>query len=222
MRYCKKCNVIEPISFHQSHRFHGQSNSTTYNWCYRNSSIRNWKLCTDKNYNRIQMLLINHLSNLWYAIRRSSYDAFSLPASCHWSSFPQSSTADSGSNNSSHELYQDNLWFLFVFSKGSQKCNGTEIMIRPLKSSLNSILSMSRSRGSLFWDPEVLLRTLLTYVFISPPLHMWTSMFGRQPPWWWPGAGLWITEWTRDRWSPALKKQRDAFLPIVNTLQNEG
>jgi hypothetical protein len=33
---------------------------------------------------------------------------------------------------------------------------------------------------------------------------MLTSTFGRPPPWWWPGAGLQIIEWIRDRWSPPL------------------
>jgi hypothetical protein len=68
-------NVIEPISFH---RFHWLSNSTTYIWCYRHPSTSKWKMHTDKNYNWIQVLLINHLSNLSYVIRRSSCDAFSL------------------------------------------------------------------------------------------------------------------------------------------------
>jgi hypothetical protein len=44
MRYCKKCNVIVPISFHW---FHGPSNSSIYDWCYRYLSISRWKLYTD-------------------------------------------------------------------------------------------------------------------------------------------------------------------------------
>jgi hypothetical protein len=81
-------NVIEPISFH---RFHGQSDSTIQIdiWRYHHSSISKWKLHTDKNDNSIQMLLINHLSNLWYVIRRSSYNALSLLPSFHWSCLPQ-------------------------------------------------------------------------------------------------------------------------------------
>jgi hypothetical protein len=191
MRYCKKCNVIEPISFH---RFHAPSNSTTYNWCYRHSSTSKWKLYTDMNYNRIQNLLINHLSKLWYVIRRSSSDALSLPASCHWSHFPQSSTPDSGSNNSLHELYQDNLWFLFVFSKGSEEYNRTEIMMWRLKPSLNSFLSIILCCASLFWELKVLPRTVPRSLFITPPLQMWISMFGWLPRWWWPGARLRIIE----------------------------
>jgi hypothetical protein len=70
-------NVTEPISFH---RFRGQTHSTIYIWCYHHSSIGNWKLHTDKNYNNIEMLLISHLSNLWYVIRRVNYDALSLAA----------------------------------------------------------------------------------------------------------------------------------------------
>jgi hypothetical protein len=60
-----------------------------YIWRYYYSSVSKWKLHTDKNYNRIEMLLINHLSNRWYVIRRSSYDALSLAPSFRWSLSPQ-------------------------------------------------------------------------------------------------------------------------------------
>jgi hypothetical protein len=58
------------ISFHLCH---GQRNSIIYNWHCHYSLISQWKLHLEKNYNRIKMLLINHLSNLCYIIRRSSY-----------------------------------------------------------------------------------------------------------------------------------------------------
>jgi hypothetical protein len=79
-------NVIKPFSFHQ---FHGQSNSTIYIWCYHYSLISKWKVHTDKNYNGIEMWLINHLSNRWYVIRRTNYNALSLIPSLRWSFPPQ-------------------------------------------------------------------------------------------------------------------------------------
>jgi hypothetical protein len=83
-------NGIEPISFH---RFHGGRDSTIHIciWRYHHSSMSKWKLHQIRIIiaSKCYWLLINHLSNRWYVIRRSRYDALSLVPSFHWSFSPQ-------------------------------------------------------------------------------------------------------------------------------------
>jgi hypothetical protein len=101
-------------------------------------------------------LLINHLSNRWYIIRRLKYDALILLSSFHRSFSPQfrgypllvdrvplNLTQCSEWNNSSHDSYQGNLFYTSLFSIGAKKCDGARIMIRPLQRCQGSFLSIA-------------------------------------------------------------------------------
>lgn len=111
--------------------------------------------------------MINHSSNLWHVIRRSSYDAISLWTVCDWSASPQWWSSNSGWNNSSHDPCHDSLWYLCVFPVGIEKCNKTEIMMCPPAPCQGSFLSLINFRPSLFWEFEWPVRTPFRQTDIS-------------------------------------------------------
>jgi hypothetical protein len=112
-------NVIKPIPFHL---FHAQRNSMRYNRRDHHSSIRKSKLYLNHNHNGVQMLLINHLSNLWCVIQKSNYEALSL-AGYLIERFPSVTSPDYVWNNSSYDPYQKNIWYPSVCAMGVERCN---------------------------------------------------------------------------------------------------
>jgi hypothetical protein len=69
---------------------------------------------SDNIYNRIEMLLINHSSNLCYVTRRSSSDALSL-AAFFIRSFALNYTARLGMKDLSYDQYQKNFISMCIF-----------------------------------------------------------------------------------------------------------
>jgi hypothetical protein len=145
-------------------------------WRYHRSSISEWKLHTDKNYNSIEMLLINHLSNRWYVIRPLSVGALSRG---RFSSIIALSISppDSRWTNSSHDGHQTNLWYRGIFPWGIQKCDWATIITVLRKRCQSSFVSISELSDSLFhafWPRESEMATFSTQG--STPSHciLWT------------------------------------------------
>jgi hypothetical protein len=180
-------NVIKLISFH---RFQGQINSTIhiYVWRYHHSSISNWKLHTDKNYNSIEMLLINHLSNQRYVIRRSSYDALSLLPSFQGSFCPQFCSHVPGEITRPMTLIREREIFLVALY---YQCVLRSVTGPELWYLLFSALRVDSFRLLIFAvhfsAPRGLLGTPFRRIFILPLMQVWLSMLGGWLSLWWPG-----------------------------------
>lgn len=149
------------------------------------------------------MILINHQSNLWHVIWRSSYNAVFL-ATALLGGFSFDETARLCKKLLVVWPIPEKSLISVCLDPSLKRCNRAGIVIRPLLRCQASFLSIADFYASLFSMHVVLLGTFFKCIFVASSAKMRWFMLGRSFSWWRPGLAA--MDWMNfDQWSPSLK-----------------